>query len=144
MLHKPYPRDPESLSKELSATFKVKDITEYYRLKDRLQFRWWDFFFLALLFIGGLGFIVTAIYLLPPKNFELYMRFLAFWAIMLAFAVIALLEILVAKMKALHRMVSYHARFIEGMQRQLRELQLQTPPSAPAKEKEEGNENSRG
>ena len=120
MLRKPYPRDADSISREVSATLKVKDITQYYRLRDRLQFKWWEFFVMALLFVAGLGFVVTMLYLLPSHNLQLYLRFLAFWTVILVFAVIASLEILIAKVKALYLLLYYQAHLLQDLQREIR------------------------
>lgn len=136
MLPKPYPPDQESLSREVYATLKIKDIQDYYRLKERLTVKWWEFLVMALLFVSALGFIVTTLYLLPPKNLQLYFRFLAFWSILLVIALIASIEILIAKVRALYHLLRYQDQLISALQRQLkstiRDAQL-SPPEPDSK-----------
>ncbi|MCX7765745.1 MAG: hypothetical protein N2246_03450 [Candidatus Sumerlaeia bacterium] len=120
MLPKPYPRDPESISREVQATLKIKDIQNYYRLKERLATKWWEFLVMTLLFVAGLGFIVTTLYLLPPKNLQIYFRFLMFWAVMLVLALIGTLEILITKIRTLHQLMNYQQRLITDLQNYLK------------------------
>ena len=130
MAKKFFARDAETMSREVYATIKVKDITEYYNLKEGLYFRWWEIMATALLFIGGLGFIVTALYLLPPKNPQLYLRFLAFWAILLSFAIMAMLEIIMRKVRILSRMLWFHDRFIQELQKSIKDTAQEKDSSA--------------
>lgn len=75
---------------------------------------------MTLLFVAGLGFIVTTLYLLPPKNLQLYFRFLMFWAIMLVLALIGTLEILITKIRTLQQLMNYQQRLITELQNQLK------------------------
>lgn len=134
MLRKPYSRQPELLSKEVSATLKLKEIKEYYRLKEQLQVKWWEIFVMALLFVAGLGFILTILYLLPPKNLELYFRFLVFWSILLVIAVIGTLEILMVKVRALYRLVNYQSLLIKELETHRKEDREKKPRSHSLKE----------
>lgn len=132
-----FSRDAEAMSREVFATIKVKDITEYYNLKEGLFFRWWEMMATALLFIGGLGFIVTTLYLLPPKNPQLYLRFLAFWAILLSFALIAMLEIILRKVRIISRMLWFHDRFIQELQKCIKDPSHRIEGFAPPAPHEE-------
>lgn len=120
MLPKPYPRDPDSISREVQATIKIKDIQNYYRLNERLATKWWEFLIMTLLFVAGLGFIVTTLYLLPPKNLQIYFRFLMFWAVILVLALIGTLEILITKIRTLQQLITYQQRLITELQNQLK------------------------
>ncbi|MCD6385364.1 hypothetical protein J7M23_06260 [Candidatus Sumerlaeota bacterium] len=136
MLRRPYPRRPESLSRELSATLKLKDIQEYYRLKERLQIKWWEMLVMTLLFVAGLGFILTVLYLLPPKNLELFFRFLVFWSVLLVIAVIGALEILMVKVRALYRLLNYQALLIKELENRLKkDSEEKVDPSSSARAK---------
>jgi hypothetical protein len=115
-LPKPFPGDADKLLREVSAITKIRDIKEYYQLKDRLEVKWWESAILFVLFAGGLGFVFTLLYLVPTRNTHIFFRLLAFWATLLILALIATLEFLISKIRALRRLHEIHTHLIEQLQ----------------------------
>ncbi len=136
MLKRPYSRDPEVLSREVFATLKARDILEYYQLREQVQMKWWEVLVMALLFIAGLGFMVTLLYLLPPKNVELYLRFLKAWIILLVIAGIATLEIILVKVRAMARIMTIQGHMIQDLERIIR-TKIDLPPANSIKKRKE-------
>ena len=134
MIRKPYPKDPAQLSREVYATLKARDILQYYQLREQIQVKWWEGLVMAFLFISGLGFTVTLFYLLPPKNVELYLRFLKLWAVMLVIAGIASLEIVVTKVRAMARILYFQAQMIQELQRHVLSKKEDTEAVSSGKE----------
>lgn len=128
-LPKPYPKDAEKLLREVSATTKIHDIKEYYKLKERVEVKWWESAIVFVLFIAGLGFVFTMIYLVPVENREIFFRFLAFWSGLLILALIATIEFLIAKIRALRRLHDIQTRLIEGIQNEIERRGKEEPQS---------------
>lgn len=117
-----YPQEAEKLLKEVSARIKIKDIKELYQLRDQVVFKWWETLILLLLFGAGLGFIVTAFFLVPEKNTDIFFNFLTFWVVLLTLTLIATIEFLILKFRALRRLHTLHSRWIEETQKDLKQL----------------------
>ncbi|MCB2156188.1 hypothetical protein KQI84_15025 [bacterium] len=97
------PRDPKQLLVEMDARIKVRDIREWEKLKHQVSIKWWESGLLLLLFLSGLGILVTIAKLVPRDNGLLY-AFILVWFGLFVLAVIACLEFLVLKFRALRRM----------------------------------------
>ena len=117
---RPLPQDPEMLMKEVTATIKIKDIKEIYRLKDRLSVKWWEPAVIFLLFISGFGFILTVTRIVHTKDPEQF--FIFFWFVLLLLTLIASTELLISKIKALRRLSEIQLRLIADLQKEVEQL----------------------
>ncbi len=98
-----YPRDPERLLREVDATIRIKDIQEWQRLRERVEIQWWESALIALLFISGIGILVTIAMLIPREPAALYYFILA-WCALWILTLITCVEFLIQKFRALRRM----------------------------------------
>jgi len=117
---RPLPQDPEMLVKEVTATIKIKDIKEIYRLKDRLSVKWWEPAVIFLLFVSGFGFILTVTRIVHTKDPEQFFTF--FWFVLLLLTLIASTELLISKIKALRRLSEIQMRLITDLQKEVEQL----------------------
>ena len=117
---RPLPQDPEMLAKEVTATIKIKDIREIYRLKDRLSVKWWEPAVIFLLFVSGFGFILTVTRIVHTKDPEQF--FIFFWFVLLLLTLIASTELLISKIKALRRLSEIQMRLIADLQKEVEQL----------------------
>jgi Ca2+/Na+ antiporter len=117
---RPLPHDSDMLVKEVTATVKIKDIKEIYRLKDRLSVKWWEPAVIFLLFISGFGFIFTVTRIVHTKDPEQF--FVFFWFVLLLLTLIAATELLISKIKALRRLSEIQMRLITDLQKEVEHL----------------------
>lgn len=117
---RPLPQDPEMLAKEVTATIKIKDIKEIYRLKDRLSVKWWEPAVIFLLFVSGFGFILTVTRIVHTKDPEQF--FIFFWFVLLLLTLIASTELLISKIKALRRLSEIQMRLIADLQKEVQQI----------------------
>ncbi|MBI5155416.1 hypothetical protein HZA57_09280 [Candidatus Poribacteria bacterium] len=115
------PSDPKALLVEMDARIKVRDIREWERLKRQVEIQWWESGLLALLFISGLGMMVTIAKLVPRDNPLLY-GFILTWFGLFVLAVICSIEFLVLKFRALRRMHEETARHQDELQATLKAI----------------------
>ncbi len=128
MLKKPFPRDAKSLEAEVSAVIKVKDIKELYRLKEQVAVKWWETGLIFLLFVSGFGFILTVSKLIPVSEPYLYW-FILFWIVAVVLTLIACIEFLISKFRALRRLYEIHTRVLQAMEAEIAELKKRLTPT---------------
>jgi uncharacterized membrane protein YcjF (UPF0283 family) len=141
MIQKPYPYDPKNLEAEVSAVIKIKDIEELYELKERVSIKWWETVLILLLFASGFGFILTVSKLIPISQPFVYW-FSLFWIVAIILTLIACIEFLIAKFRALRRLYEIHTHILEGMQKEIGEIKKHIPsdPSLSKKHQEQNLE----
>jgi hypothetical protein len=122
------PRDPQRLIKEVDAAIKLRDIENLQRCRDSLEFKWWEGAIVVVLFISGLGFVMT-IYKLIPATSSLLFWFVFFWFIVFTCTLIAAVEFLLAKINALRRLCEILFRSIERLEKDLGTPRQETPAS---------------
>lgn len=127
---RPLPQDPEMLVKEVTATIKIKDIKEIYRLKDRLSVKWWEPAVILLLFISGFGFILTVTRIVHTKDPEQF--FVFFWFVLLLLTLIASTELLISKIKTLRRLSEIQMRLITDLQKEVQQIKQAQGKDQPA------------
>ena len=127
---RPLPQDPEMLVKEVTATIKIKDIKEIYRLKDRLSVKWWEPAVIFLLFISGFGFILTVTRIVHTKDPEQF--FVFFWFVLLLLTLIASTELLISKIKTLRRLSEIQMRLITDLQKGVQQIKQAQGKDQPA------------
>lgn len=108
------PRDPKKLLVEMDARIKVRDIREWDRLRRQVEVTWWESGLLALLFVSGVGILFTIGQLVPSEVGLLYW-FVLFWAALFVLALIACVEFLILKFRALRKMHEVTARRLTQM-----------------------------
>lgn len=110
-----YPRDAKHLLREVDATIRIKDIREWHRLRDVVAIKWWESSLLALLFISGIGIIVTVAKLIPNDPRILY-YFILGWSVLWILTLISCIEFLILKFRALRRMHEITDRVIRRLE----------------------------
>jgi hypothetical protein len=114
----PLPRDAPTLAREVDAALRVKDIRRLHRWRDALERKWYESGIIVLLFISGLGFMITVYKMLPAGNTLLFW-FIFAWFALFVLSLIAVIEFLLAKVHALRQLYYLQSRQVEHLQRLL-------------------------
>jgi hypothetical protein len=109
-------RDPGKLLREVDAAIKIKDIERIQRWRDAVEVKWWESSVVVLLFISGLGFIITIFKLIPRDNAPLFW-FVFFWFLLFVLTLVAAVELVVTKINALRALHELHSRMLEEIAR---------------------------
>lgn len=109
-------RDAGTLIKEVDAAIRVKDIQKVHRYRERVERQWWESGIVVMLFISGLGFIIT-IYKLIPHDQPMLFGFIFFWFALFIFTLVATIEIVLAKINALRALYELNSRILEELER---------------------------
>lgn len=115
----PHSRDPETLIREMDAKNRIHDMKFLLRYREQLQGRWYDSGIVLVLFISGLGILITISKLLPSESTMLY-YFVFCWFALFVLSLIATLEILLSKIEALRKLYLLQSKTIEDMEKQNR------------------------
>lgn len=107
--------------REVDAAIKIRDIGELQRCRDSLEVKWWESAIVVMLFISGLGFIITIFKLIPSQNSALFW-FVFFWFILFVLTLIAAVEFLLAKINALRRLYEINTRTLEWLVKERQEV----------------------
>lgn len=113
------PRDPDSLNREVDALIRISDIQTIYRYREQLESKWWEPAVVALLFVSGLGFILT-IYKLIPDREPLLFWFVFGWFVLFVLTLIATIEFLLVKIAALRKLHEIHSRILDELMKNSR------------------------
>lgn len=106
---------PDELLREVDAAIKVRDIGRLQKWRDTIELQWWESLLVVLLFIAGLGFIITIYKLLPADNRALF-YFVFFWFFLFTLALVASVEMLIAKISALRGLIQWQEERIERLE----------------------------
>ena len=139
MVRESYPYDPKNLAAEVSAVTKIKDIEEMYELKEKVSIKWWETVLILLLFASGFGFILTVSKLIPISQPFVYW-FSLFWIVAIILTLIACIEFLIAKFRALRRLYELHTRILEGMQKEIVEIKKHLAPDQTISKEQQGRD----
>ncbi len=138
-----FPRDPKRLLREVGASIRIRDIEEWGRLREAVEIKWWESALVALLFISGVGILVTISQLIPAKNPLLY-KFILAWSVLWILTLITCIEFLVIKFRALRRMSEISDRLMKslledlrGLEARLEEIEARLGPAPGGEEEEE-------
>lgn len=129
MQERAFPRDPERLLREVDASIRIREIEEWQRLKENVSIQWWESALVALLFISGIGIIVTIAKLIPDVPAILYYFILA-WSILWILTLISCVEFLLLKFRALRRMHEIIDLRLRRIEQALDPRQKQAGPEA--------------
>ncbi|MCX7625417.1 MAG: hypothetical protein N2Z21_04320 [Candidatus Sumerlaeaceae bacterium] len=115
----PKTRDPrtDELVREIDALIRLYDVTELHRLREKLAPKWWESGLRVLLFVAGLGFLIT-IYKLIPSDSALLFGFVFGWFLLFVLALLASIEYLLLKIHALSRLYEWQTRIIDHLIKQ--------------------------
>ncbi|MGI8908676.1 MAG: hypothetical protein ACR2IE_19565 [Candidatus Sumerlaeaceae bacterium] len=111
-------RDPKMLLKEVDAAIRVKDIQKIHRYRERIERQWWESGIVIMLFISGLGFIITIYKLIPISDPRVFW-FVFLWFSLFVLTLIATLEIVLSKISALRALYEINSKLIEELERRL-------------------------
>ncbi len=114
-------RNPKTLLTEVDALIKVRDIREWENLKQQVSVKWWESGILAVLFLSGLGTLIT-LYKLVPDNSPLPYEFVLLWFGLFTLTLLGSIEFLILKFRALRRMHETTSRIIDDQQATLKAL----------------------
>jgi len=126
------PRDPRRLLAEMDARMRVRDIREIDRLRGQAVPQWWEPVLLAVLFLSGVGMIIT-IAKLAPRDTPLLYEFILFWCGLFVLASVGTIEFLYLKFQALRRLHENTLRILEEHDHSLQAIRnhLEAHPAVP-------------
>ena len=110
----------DEVVREVLAKIKIKDIKEYYNLKDKISIKWWESVVSLLLFISMLGFMVTAIYIILQETSET--KYMLTWLIALNITIIWGVEFLIYKIYAISKLFQIQMKLITDIQKEVDKL----------------------
>lgn len=105
------------LVKELDALIRLYDVTELHRLREKLEPKWWESGLRILLFVAGLGFVVT-VYKLIPSDSPLLFGFVFGWFLLFVLTLLGSIEYLLLKIRALSRLYEWQTRVVDHLIKQ--------------------------
>lgn len=103
------------LVKEVEAIIRLYDVKELQRLRERVQAQWWEPGLRLLVFISGLGFLVTVYKILPRDNTLLFW-FVFTWFAVFIVTLVGALECLVVRVRTLTRLYELQCRMLEELE----------------------------
>jgi hypothetical protein len=112
------PRDPDRLLREVDAAIKIKDIKNVIQFRDRVQLKWWESGIIILLFMSGLGFVLTIYKLIPAGNPALFW-FVFLWFVVFVVTLVATIEFLLAKINALRNLYEINSRILARIEKEM-------------------------
>lgn len=116
----------EDLVREIEALIRLYDVTELQRLREKIEPKWWESGLHLLLFIAGLGFIIT-IYKLVPAQSPLLFGFVFGWFLVFILSLLGTIEYLIVKVRALTRLYEWQARLLDHFVKQAMPSRTGTP-----------------
>ncbi len=120
----------DQLLTEVDALIRLYDVKEHQRLREQLQGQWWESGLRILVFISGLGLLITA-YKLIPHDSQLLFGFVFSWVFLFVITLLAIVEHLLHKIRALCRAYELQHRLLEHILKELRPLLRGEGISAP-------------
>lgn len=111
------PRDRDTLMREVDAAIRIKDIEVVQKYRDQLELKWWESGIIVMLFISGLGIIITMYKLIPAEN-NLLFWFVFFWFLLFTVTLISAVEFLLFKIAALRRLYEINSRILERIEKE--------------------------
>jgi hypothetical protein len=116
------PKDPDKLVREVAATTKIKDIKRYHKLRDRVEFKWWESGVLILLFASAIGTAFNFMWFIPAKRHAgFYLS--AFCVVLFVISIVISIEFLVAKLRAARQMIELLSALNDSMDKRLSALE---------------------
>ena len=110
-------RDAKMLLREVDAALRAKDVKRLYQYRQKLERKWWEPGITALMFIAGLGFVITIYKLIPAGN-PLLFGFVFFWFALFVFTLFITIEVFQARISALCMLYEILSRELEEEHKQ--------------------------
>lgn len=127
------PRDADALVREVDAAIRIHDLKSMQRMREALEVKWWEPGIVVLLFISGLGFIITVFKLIPADNSMLFW-FVFFWFLLFTMCLLTTVEFLLRKISALRNLYDLQARLVEQLLANLQKSGRPQMPSCPVED----------
>ena len=116
----------DQVVKEVEALIRLYDVRELQRLREQIEDRWWESGLRVLLFITGLGFIITVYELIPRQSAPLFW-FVFGWVLLFILTLLGLIEYLIYKMRALCRLYALQLRLLDHLSQSLQREKSSAP-----------------
>lgn len=123
-----YPKDPETLLRDVSVAIKLKDIKRDQILQERMSRTWWERTVLIVLFIATVGFLVTlaTIHLSGQENIPEIVNYILYMTFgVMIISLIALLEILLERVSVLRQSHEIHVQHLKDLHKSVKTLSAQ-------------------
>lgn len=127
------PRDPDELVREIDAAIKIRDIKRVLQWREQIELKWYEAGIVLLLFISGLGFVITIFKLIPHQNNALFW-FVFFWFFLFTITLVAAVEFLLAKISALRELYQLNTLKLDRLEKKLSHLALAQPQDRSSSE----------
>ena len=127
------PRDRETLLREIDAAIKIRDIEKVQRWREQIELKWYEAGIVMLLFISGLGFVITIYKLIPQQNNALFW-FVFFWFLLFTITLVAAVEFLLAKISALRELYQLNTLMLDRIEKQLGQILILHQQDKPSSE----------
>jgi hypothetical protein len=119
-------RDAKMLLREVDAALRAKDVKRLYIYRQKLERKWWEPGITALMFIAGLGFVITIYKLIPAGN-PLLFSFVFFWFALFVFTLFITIEVFQARISALCMLYEILSRELEDEHKQQQAADVHDP-----------------
>ena len=133
-----FPHDKDDLLREVDVRIRLRDIRQAYKLKDRLEPKWWETGVIILQFAAALG-VIASLLLYTNVAAEPLNRWMIFWFTLLILTVVLSFEFLLVKIYNLRRANDMAIRIFEDLRNQL-EAQGKKIDQAVQKKESAGDE----
>ncbi|MFH0793126.1 MAG: hypothetical protein V2A74_03750 [bacterium] len=126
----PYPDDKDALLREVSATIRIRDLGELHKLRDQISVKWWESALILLLFVAATGFVATAGRILIAQESKISL-FVLIWFCAMVVALVATLEFILLKLRALRRLQELDSRFLSEVSQRLEAMEKSAAKNEP-------------
>ena len=127
------PRDPDELVREIDAAMRIRDIKRVLQWREQIELKWYEAGIVLLLFISGLGFVITIFKLIPQQNNALFW-FVFFWFFLFTITLVAAVEFLLAKISALRELYQLNTLKLDRLEKKLSHLVVAQPQDRSSSE----------
>lgn len=121
-------RGKSTLAQEVDALIRLHDVTELEKLRETTEPKWWEHGIVILLFVSALGMLASG-YKLIPNNVAAIHLFVMFWCVLFVATLVAVLEFVLRKLRALRRLYDLQSRLLRDLM-----SQQTAPPRDPSSE----------
>jgi len=128
----------DQVVREVDALIRLHDVTEFQRLRASVEARWWEGGLRILLFVSGLGFIVTA-YKLIPHHSSILFWFVFSWVVLFVLTLLGLIEYLIFRIRALLRLYEHQARLVDDLLKEVGAASASRGAAQPCRDDEKSH-----
>jgi len=106
-----------TLAQEVDALIRLYDVTEFEKLREATEPKWWEHGIVVLLFVSALGMLASG-YKLIPNNVAAIHWFVMFWVVLFVATLVAVIEFVLRKLRALRRLYELQSRLLRHLMSQ--------------------------